>query len=476
MKTRNYSNRFGLKRRGFFALGVALACIVQAAFAASPDQVAGEMQARVAKSLEEYNRTVARIAEEKAPLVRKVGELENANIGYRSQLNEYKRISTEGKDEIDRLSADLQELEAQSDYIHRILEEYLLKFESRIQLAEDQKFKAQLTEIRTSIDEGGSNIEEILGLYTRAIDLGMARQEEIIGGYSFPGRAINQEGDLLEGDIAVFGPTAYFNSSGSDVSGMLRFHSGTIEPQVVAFSGSQASDLSGLITSKEGLVPLDSSLGNALSLDDADLSTLDHIKQGGVVGYFILALGGVALLLSLIKLGDLNRFALTSPSDLQEVTDTASSEGVEQGLAKASEIPGVVGEMIQMGVRNISANAVLLEEMMLSVILKNRPDMERFLPFLAITAASAPLLGLLGTVVGMIKTFALITVFGTGDPKALSSGISEALVTTELGLIVAIPTLVLHGLFTRMVKSRVGMMEQIAFDFVKMASSKNENQ
>ena len=83
---------------------------------------------------------------------------------------------------------------------------------------------------------------------------------------------------------------------------------------------------------------------------------------------------------------------------------------------------------------------------------------------------AAPLLGLLGTVVGMIETFAHITVFGQGDPKALSSGISKALVTTELGLIVAIVTLLLHALFARVIKSRLGSMEQVAFDFVRYAA------
>ena len=84
-------------------------------------------------------------------------------------------------------------------------------------------------------------------------------------------------------------------------------------------------------------------------------------------------------------------------------------------------------------------------------MLRVRPTLERFLPFLAITAAAAPLLGLLGTVIGMIKTFQLITIFGTGDAKSLSSGISEALVTTALGLSVAIPILILHGTQDRLV-------------------------
>ena len=95
---------------------------------------------------------------------------------------------------------------------------------------------------------------------------------------------------------------------------------------------------------------------------------------------------------------------------------------------------------------------------------------------MALTAAAAPLLGLLGTVTGMIKTFNLITIFGTGDAKSLSSGISEALVTTELGLIVAIPSLILHGLLSRMAKQKIGDLEQTAVSFMNGgAASKSNN-
>jgi biopolymer transport protein ExbB len=88
------------------------------------------------------------------------------------------------------------------------------------------------------------------------------------------------------------------------------------------------------------------------------------------------------------------------------------------------------------------------------------------LPFIALTAAAAPLLGLLGTVTGMIKTFNLITIFGTGDAKSLSSGISEALITTALGLVIAIPALIAHGMLARMARQKLGDMEQTAVGFI----------
>jgi biopolymer transport protein ExbB len=127
--------------------------------------------------------------------------------------------------------------------------------------------------------------------------------------------------------------------------------------------------------------------------------------------------------------------------------------------------------MLATGVEHAGEKRGLLEELLFEKILKVRPSLERFLPFLAITAAAAPLLGLLGTVTGMIKTFQLLTLFGTGDAKSLSSGISEALVTTELGLMVAIPTLVLHGALTRMAKRKLGLLEQLSVSFVNGVAS-----
>jgi biopolymer transport protein ExbB len=88
------------------------------------------------------------------------------------------------------------------------------------------------------------------------------------------------------------------------------------------------------------------------------------------------------------------------------------------------------------------------------------------LPFVAICATSAPLLGLLGTVTGIMNTFSLMTVFGTGDPKTLSSGISEALITTEYGLIVAIPSLLLHAFLSRRARRVLDEMEQVAIAFL----------
>jgi len=122
--------------------------------------------------------------------------------------------------------------------------------------------------------------------------------------------------------------------------------------------------------------------------------------------------------------------------------------------------------MLELGVRHAGDSRDILEELMFEKILSVRPKVERFLPFLSITTAASPLLGLLGTVIGMINTFNLLTIFGTGDAKSLSSGISEALVTTALGLIVAIPTLLMHGTLVRLAKGKLGQLEELSVAFI----------
>jgi biopolymer transport protein ExbB len=91
-----------------------------------------------------------------------------------------------------------------------------------------------------------------------------------------------------------------------------------------------------------------------------------------------------------------------------------------------------------------------------------RVTLEKRLTAIAITASVAPLLGLLGTVSGMIETFRMMTLFGSGNPEVVSGGISQALITTELGLVVAIPALIVHSLLSRKARAYYLSLENFA--------------
>jgi biopolymer transport protein ExbB len=107
-----------------------------------------------------------------------------------------------------------------------------------------------------------------------------------------------------------------------------------------------------------------------------------------------------------------------------------------------------------------------MENALQEAILGEIPPLERFLSTLGMLAAIAPLMGLLGTVTGMINTFHVITFYGTSDPRMMSGGISEALVTTMLGLCVAIPIMLCHTLLSRQVETMIATMEEKAVAMV----------
>jgi len=180
-------------------------------------------------------------------------------------------------------------------------------------------------------------------------------------------------------------------------------------------------------------VGVDPSRGAILAALVQAPNVVERIQQGGIVAYVILGIGALGLLLILERLFYLSWVGLKIKRQLKSKTIKATNP-LGRILATCDQYTGTDTETLQLK----------LDE----AILKEMPRIERGLASIAILAAIAPLLGLLGTVTGMIETFQAITLFGTGDPKYMSSGISQALVTTELGLIVAVPIILLHSYLT----------------------------
>ncbi|MFQ5580351.1 MAG: MotA/TolQ/ExbB proton channel family protein [Nitrospiria bacterium] len=188
----------------------------------------------------------------------------------------------------------------------------------------------------------------------------------------------------------------------------------------------------GLESAKGGVVSMavDPSRGALLSLLVQSPDTLERIQQGGIIGYFILAIGGIALLLVC------ERFAYLT---------FVGKRIVKQMKQEVPGLNNALGRIMHVYTEDPDQDVETLGHRLDEATLKEIPKLERGLTTIAILAAVAPLMGLLGTVTGMIETFQSITLFGAGDPKLMSGGISQALVTTELGLVVAIPIVLLHS-------------------------------
>jgi biopolymer transport protein ExbB/TolQ/predicted transcriptional regulator len=163
---------------------------------------------------------------------------------------------------------------------------------------------------------------------------------------------------------------------------------------------------------------------------------------------------------------------LRKPSQkrIKALLNTIAQHNEKAAMEQAKAIRGPIGKMLVIGVEHIREPRELIEEVMYEEIQNTRLKLNRLLPFVALSASSAPLLGLLGTVTGIITTFKLITVYGSGDVKTLSSGISEALITTEFGLYVAIPSLLIYAFLSRKARGMIDHMEKAAVSFVNQVS------
>jgi biopolymer transport protein ExbB len=180
---------------------------------------------------------------------------------------------------------------------------------------------------------------------------------------------------------------------------------------------------------------------------------------GGFVMWPILLLAIVALLILLERLLVLRKVHTNVGRLVTKVGEHVSRGRWGKAAEACHEEPGAVARVLGTILRYREQPRSQLEELVNESILAERPTLERFLPALCVIAAVAPLLGLLGTVTGMIGTFHVITEHGTGDPRLLSGGISEALLTTQFGLMVAIPVLLAHALLSGRVDHVMSDME-----------------
>ena len=207
------------------------------------------------------------------------------------------------------------------------------------------------------------------------------------------------------------------------------------------------------------IVPMtiDPSRGTLLGLETKKATTGERINQGGPVGYVIIAIGLVGILIALWRLIVLT--GIRGKMRKQLKSDTPSADNP-------------LGRILSVYTENPHADTETLELKLDEAILREVPPLESGQSLIKVFAAVAPLLGLLGTVVGMINTFQAITLFGTGDPKLMAGGISEALVTTMLGLIVAIPLVFLHTVVSGRSRNLIEVLEEQSAGIIARATER----
>jgi biopolymer transport protein ExbB len=211
-------------------------------------------------------------------------------------------------------------------------------------------------------------------------------------------------------------------------------------------------------TSSSGVhaFPIDPTRGGMLALLVQVPDLKNRIEQGGLVGYVIIFIGLIGVLIALERL-----FLLVT-----------TSHQVKKQLKNKKAEDNPLGRIMQVYEKNPSIDTETLGLKLDEAILKEMPRIQRGLAALALLAAVSPLLGLLGTVTGIIETFQSITLYGTGDPRVMSGGISQALVTTVMGLLVAIPLLLFHSFLSSKSNALIQVLDEKSTAFVAQLSEK----
>ncbi|MDY6824589.1 MAG: MotA/TolQ/ExbB proton channel family protein [Thermodesulfobacteriota bacterium] len=284
------------------------------------------------------------------------------------------------------------------------------------------------------------------------------------------GTMIDRAGKAVSTDILMLGPftaayrhgdeTGFLNYSadGNKLYALSRLPSGRMQGQIDRYMDGEADR-----------VPMDITRGAALRQLTHALNIWEMVPKGGLLIWPILAILGVGLVIVTERVIFLLQKRLNPDGLIRRIEALAAdSRWNDCTLACVEHDRKPVARVLKAGLDCCHMAREEMENALQEAILREIPSMERFLSTLGMLAAIAPLLGLLGTVTGMIETFHVITLHGTSDPRLMSGGISEALVTTMLGLSVAIPLMLAQTLLNRSVDKTIGQMEEKAVALVNI--------
>ncbi len=282
----------------------------------------------------------------------------------------------------------------------------------------------------------------------------------------YNGKIINKTGGITDAQILRVGEFSAYYKKGTNI-GFLRLSS--VNNNFAAVIGSlpwlTKYHIKKYMQGASDVLPMDVSHGAVFLWLSHQQDFISWLKSGGILVWPIIFIGFIALVLVIERIIFFAKIKQPSSSEILNIIKLISQKEFnkcKEILLKDSHIP--IYRVILSIISIQSKNRTIIEDIIQESILKELPQLEKFLSTLAILAAIAPLLGLLGTVSGMINTFQVITLFGNSNPRLMSGGISEALITTELGLSVAIPIMLIHHFLERKVDKLIGYIEETAME------------
>ncbi len=443
---------------------VSLAAVLMAVITPAPGQevnVAAALEnARKERgaALVELDATRTRIGAEKPGLAREFAEVE-LELREKRRLARIARTSQSDRDaEIRQLERDRATRRQDASYLAGLLKEHALRTDT---LATPGQAPLDLPSEILASDP--SDPAESLDQRLAILESSITQLETLLGGSIREGKAATSDGEILEGTFAAAGPFSWFVSGDKRAAGeALPSRNGEI-PRIYP---ANATEILKLTQGEAADIGIDVTGGKAMVLDEVEGGLLTLIHKGGLWIWPILFLALLSLCFGAVKFLVLMRIREPGEAWINAILNALRTGDKRKATEIATSAAHPVGPVMARMIEISEQPSDQVEETLYEQLMGVQSQAGSLLPVIAVTAATSPLLGLLGTVSGMIATFNLITVFGSGDPKPLAGGISEALVTTLFGLIVAIPALILHAFLSRRAQGIVQTTECLGLAFV----------
>ncbi len=406
---------------------------------------------------------------ERQPLTGKMVSLEGEIAALDQQSRgvlDREQLREQRRGELERSVAGLED---QVAFIRAALLEYRRSLPTRLSVAEADAWSvglSHLDETGVAVD-ASTNAAALPAYWAACLSFSRETTATALRGFSRVATVVAEDGRAVDGVVGVVGPVGWFVAAEGDLAGILVAREGSARAGlVVPEQAGTAEQVRLLTTGQPAALPLDVTGGRAALLHADERGLVDEVLTGGVVMIPLLAVAVLAVVVAVLKSISLWRIQGIESAAVVTIAELYRADDHAGALREAAALTPPLRAVVEEGLSHYAAAPAILEEIVEERVMSQVPALERHLWLLAVLAGIAPLLGLLGTVTGMIHTFQLVTVFGTGDAGLLSGGISEALVTTKFGLIIAIPVLVAHALLTRRVRTLMAQLEQAATAFV----------
>ncbi|MBC3764777.1 MotA/TolQ/ExbB proton channel family protein [Neptunicella marina] len=277
-----------------------------------------------------------------------------------------------------------------------------------------------------------------------------------------PQAVITESGVIEQADVLALGPVMLFVNG--EQAGLLESGNNGLKISL-SLEGASRQSLLDLAKTGRGSISFDPSNSKAIAMARQHESAIEHISKGGLWAIPILFFALFALVIAIAKSWQLFRLP-----KIQLLPGSKLAEWISQkDLNQDNSLDGMQASLMQ--IARQEPNIAHRDDLLFNQLQLSKYRLERWLGAIAVVASISPLLGLLGTVSGMIETFKMMTLFGSGDPEVVSGGIAQALITTELGLVVAIPALILNALLSRRAKNYYQQLESFALQISQLSES-----